>query len=127
MLLRNTTAANLGVKSVTHPESRAEHTHMVVPGESTLWLDDDQWNNHFKDECWKLLTSGNLVIVEGAIKTEEEIIDQEEREYQEALAIVNRRKDFVTTTKPVEPAKPVVKVAVKPEAKPAAKAELGKV
>lgn len=92
MRLQNTTPANLGVRAVSHEDSRADHTHLVVPGDSTIELDDEQWINHFRPECDKLLAAGNFVVLDDVPETEEEMNDREDAQYRAAKAFVDARE-----------------------------------
>ena len=113
MQLRNNTVANLGVRAVTHPDTRAQHTHLIVPGEGTIYLDDEQWKNHFLPECDKLLAAGNLEIVEAVIESDDEVQKRELAEYEIALALVKKHKEANPEPKAKAEAKATVPAVTK--------------
>lgn len=102
MEIRNNTPANLCVQAVSHPDTKAEAAQLVVPGDGQLYVNDTQWKNHYADECDKLLAAGHLEVVVDAEESDEEIIAREQKELDDALALIAKHE----ASKPAAPVAP---------------------
>ena len=101
MRIRNNTLANLSVGS-KKTRGAAAKNYMVVPGESTLELEDSVWLEEFAGPAAKMLEAGNLEITKQPAKSDAQV------EEEEASALEAARKLIAAADK----SKPEVKKIV---------------
>lgn len=94
------TVGNLSVGSVKTIGS-AHKRYMVVPGEATLELNDDEWRNEFAVPAAKLVEAGNLEITEAPAMTEEEQAKADAKSLAEAKKLLARNTVTKKATKKV--------------------------
>lgn len=87
MKIKNNTLANLSVGAVS-TRGKASKQYMVVPGESTLELDDNLWLKEFAEPSAKMLEAGNLEIVKDVAKTEEQLQAENEEKLEAARKLI---------------------------------------
>ena len=92
MKIKNNTPANLSVGAKS-TQGSGNKKFMVVPGESTLELEDGVWLKEYAEAAAPIVKAGNLEITEEPVKSEEELEEEAEAALAAAKALIEESEN----------------------------------